>query len=161
MQGWVPSFSQIAGWWTSQDCLPSFQIHSKYHISNMGYQTRQRYECKFPVDSTERLARKHGIVGLFQMIGLPDGEISSLGFRHSHDVPWGIIDVSLSCYDWDGMSVWNGTGQYGTYGIGTLLDSDIDEQIWLILIGCQGFKEAKHPPMENQLASIQLPSGND
>ena len=63
------------------------------------------------------------------MIGLPDGEISSLGFRHSHDVPWGIIDVSLSCYDWDGMSVWNGTGQYGTYGIGTLLDSDIDEQI--------------------------------
>ena len=80
-------------------------------VSNMGYQTRQRYECKFPVDSTERLARKHGIVGLFQMIGLPDGEISSLGFRHSHDVPWGIIDVSLSCYDWDGMSVWNGTGQ--------------------------------------------------
>ena len=110
MQGWVPSFSQIAGWWTSQDCLPSFQIHSKYHISNMGYQTRQRYECKFPVDSTERLARKHGIVGFFSWIS--SFPWCAMGYHwRIIELLWLGRDVSM---EWDGAirNIWhrNATG---------------------------------------------------
>ena len=94
------------------------------------------------------------------MIGLPKkGKYLLLDFvipMMCHGDPWRIIDVSLSCYDfWDVCMEWDGAIRNIWHRNATGLRHRRTD-----LIGCHGFKDVKHPHMENQLASIQLPSGN-